>query len=178
MQTKSTIRRGRDQSILDYLWSKIDRAAGPDACWPWTGCRMQKGYGAVGYQGRTYNAHSLLFTLLDGPLKPGDCVRHTCDNPPCCNPAHLLRGSHHDNVRDAVERRLFKHGAEHYQTTLTADQVREIRRRHASRDVATSHGHTAAHDPNGMQSLAAEYGVSPTTIHAIVHRHTWKHLDS
>lgn len=30
---------------------------------------------------------------------------HTCDNPPCCNPAHLYVGTRKQNVADAVERR-------------------------------------------------------------------------
>lgn len=33
-----------------------------------------------------------------------ELTRHICDNPQCCNPDHLLIGSHQDNVNDMVAR--------------------------------------------------------------------------
>jgi hypothetical protein len=31
-------------------------------------------------------------------------VRHTCDNPACINPAHLVKGSQKENVSDMLQR--------------------------------------------------------------------------
>lgn len=75
-------------------------------CLEWTGARNEKGYGRIGCempgQPRTMYAHRLAFYLANGYLPK--LIRHTCDNPPCCNPQHLLPGTQLDNMRDAVER--------------------------------------------------------------------------
>lgn len=49
--------------------------------------------------------HRVSYFLTHGHLPPAPLViRHTCDNPPCCNPAHLVPGTYQDNARDCVER--------------------------------------------------------------------------
>ena len=76
---------------------RVDRSAGPGACWPWTGPRHSAGYGLF----RRQYAHRLaLESALGRPLGSGMEACHSCDNPPCCNPAHLFEGTHQDNVRD------------------------------------------------------------------------------
>ena len=38
------------------------------------------------------------------PIPEGMIVMHTCDNPPCCNPAHLVLGTPKDNTHDAISK--------------------------------------------------------------------------
>lgn len=76
-------------------------------CWPWlggTGGREndRRGYFSIG--GVKSLVYRIVFELVYGPLKPGEVVRHKCDNPICCNYTHLERGSQSDNENDKYER--------------------------------------------------------------------------
>jgi hypothetical protein len=58
-------------------------------------------------------------------------------------------------------------------TKLTNDCVREIRRRRSHLRWKRK----SREDKNSLVALAAEFGVSPTTISLIVHRRTWAHVE-
>jgi hypothetical protein len=73
-------------------------------------------------------AHRLSYCLFVSDTIPdGGVVRHSCDNPPCCNPAHLEIGSTLDNSRDAVERNRVDHGSSRYNAKLTEADIPIIR---------------------------------------------------
>ena len=172
-------------TFTQRFWFKVDRSGGPRACWPWLAGLDTYGYGAFRLGARTegsIGAHRLAWLLTyQGPILPGAVFRHfVCDNPPCCNPAHVYPGTHQDNMRDMVaagrqaigdrnSRRLYPerypHGQRHWAAKLTPTLVLEIIRLY-QRGSAT----------NGLGRIAQRFGVSKPTIQRIVTGKTWTHL--
>ena len=79
-------------------------------CRPFAGCRTKKGYGQLTYGGKAWRAHRLAWTQTYGPIPPGLCVLHQCDNPPCIEPTHLFLGTRGDNNRDAAAKGRTRNG--------------------------------------------------------------------
>lgn len=52
------------------------------------------------------NVHRVVYALTIGVdhSELDGMVCHTCDNPPCCNPAHLYLGTAQTNVQDMIDR--------------------------------------------------------------------------
>jgi hypothetical protein len=95
----------------ERFWSKVDKSG---ACWEWTASRDCHGYGSFCGPGRqTWLAHRFAIYLATGEHPADSLVLHSCDNPPCCNPAHLRCGTVADNVRDALERGRYRYGLNH-----------------------------------------------------------------
>ncbi len=85
------------------FWSNVDITANPAECWPWLGFTHENGYGRVSFRGGPKWAHRIAFELHTG-TRPSDCVLHSCDNPPCCNPHHLREGTKAENSADREQR--------------------------------------------------------------------------
>lgn len=113
---------------MKRFWDKVD-ICGPDECWEWQAAKTKGpgSYGVFYFDRRLHTAHRVALFLDTGVFPEGGVVRHTCDNPPCCNPAHLLVGTHADNVRDKVERGRHPRGEAHSSAKLTKDEMLQIR---------------------------------------------------
>lgn len=84
----------------ERFWPHVDRR-GDAECWPWTGSMSSKGYGAICRASKFIGAHRLSWEIANGSRIPsGKVICHSCDNPKCVNPSHLLLGTQADNVRD------------------------------------------------------------------------------
>lgn len=96
-------RRVRATPIEVAFWAQVRR---DEACWEWQAARNSGGYGwfRFGPSRTSTGAHRVAYELVNGPIPAGLGVLHRCDNPPCCNPAHLFLGTNQDNVTDKVNK--------------------------------------------------------------------------
>lgn len=153
-----------EEKYIKRFWSYVTRG-GEDECWPWQKSKLDAGYGLFGIKGKNKLTHRLAyeFTHGEGSAK-GAVIRHSCDNPPCCNPAHLLKGGTQDNVDDKMNRGRFRcpKGEECVHSKLTEGNVHEIR------DLLKK----------GMMHriIAAKFGVHTVTITDINLRRSWRHI--
>ncbi len=133
------------------FWSKIN-IRGPDECWPWLGCCDKQGYGFAWYEEKWVHASRVAYNLTH-KIKLGKWhCRHTCDNPPCCNPRHLRRGTRRQNALDAIKQGKV--------AKLTRKQVAWARRE-------CSRGHS-------QSKLARVLRVSQATVNKLVNKITWR----
>lgn len=91
------------QAIIPFqnrFWAMVLKGAANE-CWPWQGGTDEYGYGLFRVDADHIERANRVALRLDGRL-PDDALKalHTCDNPPCCNPAHLFPGTPLDNARD------------------------------------------------------------------------------
>lgn len=95
--------------VQSRFWERVEKH-GPDDCWPWIGCKDSKGYGSMSHGGRRRRATHISYEIDKGtPFPTGLLARHTCDNPPCVNPAHIIPGTDRENSWDMVERGRHQH---------------------------------------------------------------------
>ena len=146
-------------SAADILAWKSERVG---ACLVWTGGCSDDGYGQTTVNGVRWQTHRLAYTVHHGPIPDGEIVRHSCDNPPCMEPSHLLSGTHADNGNDKYIRRRSTYGERNAAHVLSETDVLRI-------DASLKQGVSGA-------QLARDYGVGKSTISRIRRRESWSYL--
>lgn len=143
--------------LFTRFWSRVD-IRGPQECWEWQGGYYYWGYGQVsGFSdGKQRRAHRVAYFWAYGSIPKGQQVHHSCDNPPCCNPAHLWTGTQADNMQDmASKRRANGKGVGGRPKSLSKKDIHDLQQRYARRDLS-------------ITQLVRQYGISKTTMYRYI----------
>ena len=170
-----TLKRERDQVWLDFIWWSKGKRIIPRA-----NSKMKSIVTSPGQvfmiteEGIPFSlrvnkkyklAHRVAFELANGEIPGKFIVCHTCDNPSCCNPSHLMLGTPKSNTADMLIKNRQKkadcasRGANNVNSKLLEKDVKYIRESNLN-----------------VNLLAEMFKVSKTNIRHILKRRTWRHI--
>lgn len=139
-----------EQRFFKFVDKKTD-----DECWLWIGTKDAHGYGKFSLKTKKIGSHRVSYEIHKKDKIPsGKVLMHTCDNPACVNPKHLVIGSYSENAIDMVKKNRSRI------CFLNEQQVLTIKR-----------------SDKTVKQLAEIYSVSTSCIRDIVKKRTWKHLE-
>lgn len=126
-----------------------------NGCWIWAAGTRPNSKGTLyprhwSDDGKSIGAHRFSYELIHGAIPKSLYVCHKCDTPLCVNPDHLFVGTHHDNMKDMVQKhRSFTGRGENKKgrARLTNNQASQIRNMNIS-----------------QVKIAKLFGVSQSTI--------------
>lgn len=171
--------RGWTAKDSERFWRNVDKSGGPNACWVWTGSTNSSGYGHFLLKRKHWGSHRLVLSLRTG-FRPKElfCC-HKCDNPPCCNPAHLFWGTSAENNTDSRQKgrawtstpeqikrahevlvKRYEDGILPASARFTEAEVLDMRTRWANGET--------------QDSIAKSYKAGPSTVGKIVRRTSYR----
>lgn len=143
------------------------------SCWNWIGCKNKSGYGQFKMNKKQIGAHRLSYSIYKGEIKYGLFVMHTCDNPSCVNPNHLMVGTPLDNVKDRDNKGRCVHifgdavsnkGSKNGNSKLDEEKIFDIIYDYSNTNKT-------------IAKIALTYGVGESTIMSIISGNTWNYLE-
>lgn len=144
--------------LFDRFNAKVDRSAGPNGCWPYTGHRS--GIHLAGTGSRLVKPQRIAWMQANGPIpEPGIPIgRLPSCTPTCCNPTHLTYGVYVSFTLCGGDTRGWKNGM----SKLTDDDVRAIRSRCAAGEL--------------QRLVGADFGIKQAQVSHICLLRSWRHI--
>ena len=95
------------KDLIEKFWEKVEDVSllTDEDCWLWIAAKDKDGYGKIRFTQRKHNpvdfrAHRLSYLMFKGSLSDILVVAHSCDNPPCINPNHLILKTSQANTEE------------------------------------------------------------------------------
>jgi hypothetical protein len=145
-------------NVIARFWSKVNKT---DSCWLWIANTCRDGYGNITANKIQYKAHRYSLMIHGAAVPKGSIVMHTCDNPSCVRPEHLIVATQRDNIKDKVNKNRQAKGESNALSKLTESTVLEIR---------------SLYPTLSIRKLSRKYNTCENNVRAIIKRETWKHI--
>jgi hypothetical protein len=156
------------------FWSYVNKepGQGPNGeCWEWTASKSYLGYGYFKLD-KIRKPHRISWEIANKAKIPaGLFVLHSCDNPPCVNPAHLAVGTNSQNMKEMYARgRSIPPGARRTHCPkghpLSGDNLKEARLKLGLREcLACSKASYAARQAKASAERAKRRAEKPAKTH-------------
>jgi hypothetical protein len=147
----------------DRFWEKVSFSCELDGCWIWLGKCDKHGYGKFSESSKYILAHQWSYRRAFGDIPEGLILRHTCHNPKCVRPSHLLVGTHFQNSQDMVAAYRHRYGELCSKAKITEVDVRAILL-------------LGREDKVYPKAIADNYGISVRQVSRLLRGTSWRHI--
>lgn len=166
------------------FWSKVEVIDDDTSCWRWkSAVRPSHGefYGCFRWtdpltgKADVPGAHRVAYFLTHGTLP--DHGRHSCNNPICVRPSHILNGTHADNMADRNRRFGFKTMRGGEKNFAVRDQRGEGNKIAVLTEAMVIEARRRVRAGESQTAVAADLGVQRPTLSYALSGKTWGHLN-
>lgn len=124
-------------------------------CEEFTGYTNKDGYGHILNGTQRSLVHRLMAEFYYTKIKPGEVVRHLCNNRKCVKKEHLKIGTQKENIADI--------GLRITNATITENEVRLIRTEFSKGGISKA-------------ALGRKYNITGSAVYYIVTGKSWSHV--
>lgn len=150
------------------VFPRINRTG---ACWLWQGGKTTAGYAILRLNGAVVYGHRIVWEAFNNQKLGKWHVRHQCHTRHCLNPEHLVRGTNHQNVMDAVRNGSTARRGLNYR------YGKHVCAKLKPADVEYILTHFAPGSPaHGAVSLGKRFGVTKEAVKGVAYGRSWRYI--
>ena len=149
----------------------LERCVRQNDCFVWAGATTKRrmGYGRIMIANKAWCVHRVVWTVLVGEIQEQKIIMHSCDNPLCCNVAHMSVGDQTENVKDMIRKKRkvtnTTKGSSSVNAKINEDDAKWIIENHKRFDPVY-----------GTSPLANRFGIGASQVSRIVSGKRWAHV--